>query len=187
MTTASATRIAGIYAHTLLDLAQQSQTVEPVAADLDGVSALLKQQPNFQAFLASPYFAEQTKGDLVRRVFTGKLNSLTLHFLSVMIDHDRGAFLPHIIDRFHQLHREYQGYKPVTVTVARPRSQEQLGKLSQELAEALNAKVDLDVHVDPSLLGGVIIRYGEEMLDNSIRGRLARTIHQLTNPQKRQK
>jgi len=71
--------------------------------------------------------------------------------------------------------------------VARTIGKEQMEKLARELAEALNAKVDLDVHVDSSVLGGIIIRYDEKMLDNSVRGRLARTVNQLTNPQKRQK
>jgi len=181
------TRIADIYAQILLDLADESQAVEEVAADLDAVSTLLEQQPDFEAFLASPYFAEQTKRDFVRRVFAGKLQTLTLSFLSVTAEHNRGGFLPEIIGRFKQLYREYLGYQTVEVTVARPISPEQLEGLSHELAEALKAKVDLDVHVDPSILGGVVIRYGEEMLDNSVRGRLARAINQLTNPQKRQK
>jgi F-type H+-transporting ATPase subunit delta len=187
MSTGTAARVADIYARSLLDLALQSEVLETVAADLDAVSNLLTQVRDFQAFLGSPYFAEQTRQDLVRQVFAGKLHRLTLNFLLVMIEHNRGALLPRIIDRFQQLYREHQGYRTVHVTVARTIGKEQMEKLARELAEALNAKVDLDVHVDSSVLGGIIIRYDEEMLDNSVRGRLARTVNELTNPQKRQK
>jgi F-type H+-transporting ATPase subunit delta len=187
VSTGTAAHIADLYARSLLDLAEQSGTVDAVANDLDTVSTLLTENPDFEAFLASPYFAEQTKRDLVRKVFAGRLQSLTLNFLSVMIDHNRGMFLPKIIERYRQLYRVYQGYRTVDVTVAQPMSNEQMDKLSRELADALHAKVDLDVHVDPSIIGGVVIRYEDKMLDNSVKGRLARTVNQLLNPQRRQK
>ncbi len=187
MSTAPAARVAEIYAQTLRDLADEARAVETVAADLNTVATLLTQNPDFAAFLASPYFAEQAKQDLIRKVLADRLSRLTLHFLLVLLEHERGALLPQITARFAQLYREYQGYHTVNVTVARPLRPEQTEKLARELAEALQAKIDIDVHVDPSILGGVIIRYDEQMLDNSIRGRLTRTVYQLTSPQKRQK
>jgi F-type H+-transporting ATPase subunit delta len=187
MNTGTAARVADIYAQTLLDLAQQARTVEPVAADLDTVSTLLTRDASFGAFLASPYFDEETKKDLLRKVLANHVQRLTLNFLQVMIDHGRGALLPLIVNRFTQLYRRYQGYETVEVTVAKALDGPQREKLQRDLAEALKMKVDLEVHVDPAILGGVIIRYNENMLDNSIRGRLARTIDQLTNPEIRQK
>jgi F-type H+-transporting ATPase subunit delta len=187
MNTGTAARVAGIYAQTLLDLAQEAQTVGPVAADLDAIATLLTQDPSFGAFLASPYFDEDTKKDLLRKVLAGHVQRLTLNFLLVMIDHGRGTLLPLIVNRFTQLYRRYQGYETVEVTVAKPLDPSQREKLLRDLAESLKMKVDLDVHVDPAILGGVVIRYNENMLDNSVRGRLARTINQLTNPQTRQK
>ena len=187
MSTATAERIADIYARSLMDLAVRSQSVEAVADDFDLVSILLEQNPDFEAFLASPYFGEQAKRDMVRRILTDKLQRLTLNFLFVMIDHNRGRFLPAIVGRYRQLYRAYQGYQTVAVTVAQPITDQEKQELSKELAEAMNAKIDLDVHVDAALLGGMVIRYGDKMVDNSVRGRLARTVHQLLNPQKRQK
>jgi F-type H+-transporting ATPase subunit delta len=187
MSTGTAAHVADIYARSLLDLAKEAQAVEAVAADLEAVSALLAQEPDLEAFLASPYFAEQTKRDVIRKVLTGKLHDLTLHFLCVMLDHSRGALLPGIIDRFRQLHRAYQGYEAVTVTVAQSLSQDQIDKLAQDLAQAMRGKIDLEVQVDPSILGGIIIRHGDKMLDNSVRGRLTRTVSQVANPENRYK
>jgi F-type H+-transporting ATPase subunit delta len=187
MIAATATHVADIYARSLLDLAKEAQTVETVAADLEVVAALLTQEPALAAFLASPYFAEQTKRDVIRKVLTGKLNDLTLRFLYVTIDHGRGALLPEILGRFRQLYRAYQGYEAVAVTVAQRLSQEQTDKLAQGLAQALRAKIDLEVQIDPSILGGIIIRHGDNMLDNSVRGRLLRTVGQVANPENRYK
>lgn len=187
MNPGTAAHLADIYARSLMDLARQSGLVEAVAADLDAISTLLSRNPDFEAFLASPYFAEQAKRELIRKILTGRLQPLTLNFLFVMIDHNRGRLLPEIIGRYRQLYRVYQGYQTVEVTTAQPMSPEQIETLSQELAAAMNTKIDLDVHVDPTLLGGLVIRYGDKMVDNSVKGRLTRTIHQLRNPLKRQK
>jgi F-type H+-transporting ATPase subunit delta len=187
MDAGSAAHLANVYARSLFDLAKESGTVDAVASDLEVVSTLLTQQPELEAFLASPYFAEQTKRGLIRDTFTGRLNNVTVNFLSVVIDHNRGALVPGMLERFRQLYRGYQGYETVSVTVARSLSQEQTQKLVQDLAEALRAKIDLEVQVDPSILGGIIIRRGDNMLDNSVRGRLARAIRQVANPENRYK
>ncbi len=187
MSTGTAAHLADIYARSLMDLAKQGQLVEAVAADFDTIATLLTQNPDFEAFLASPYFDEGAKRDVIRKVFADTLQRLTLNFLFVMIDHNRGRFLPDVIGRYRQFFRLYQGYQPVDVTVAQPLSDEQVQKLSKELAEAMNVKIDLDVHVDGSILGGLIIRYGDKMVDNSVKGRLTRTVNQLLNLQKRQK
>jgi F-type H+-transporting ATPase subunit delta len=187
MNTGAVAHLADLYARSLLDLAKESGAVEAVSADLETVAVLLAKEPGLEAFLASPYFAEQTKRDLIRQVFTGRLHRITINFLCVMIDHNRGAVLPRIIDRYRQLYRVHQGYEAVTVTVAQGLSREQIEKLSNDLAQAMNAKIDLEVQVDPSILGGVIIRHADKMLDNSIRGRLIRTVSQVANPENRHK
>ena len=187
MDVGTADRLAEIYARTLLDLAQEQGLVEAVADNLETVAVLLTQAPDLERFLASPYFDEPTKRGAIRKALTGKLLPLTIHFLSVMIDHDRGALLSRIIGRFRQRYRAYQGYEAVTVTVAQSLDPEQIEKLTQDLAEAMHTKIDLEVRADPALLGGIIIRHGDQMLDNSIRGRLLRTVSQIANPQNKYK
>ena len=187
MNSGTAAHLTDTYARSLLDLARESRIVDTVAADLEVVASLLKQQPDLEAFLGSPYFAEQTKREVIRRALAGKLDRMTVNFLSVLIDHNRGALLPQILERFRQLYRAYQGYESVSVTVARGLGPEQVEKLARDLAEAMQAKIDLEVRVDPAILGGIIIRHGDQMLDNSIRGRLTRTVSQVANPENRYK
>jgi len=186
MTSGVAARIVETYAQSLLDLAKESAIIDAVEEDVEAVAALLEREPSFQAFLASPYFAEQSKRDLVRKILAGRLNDLTLNFLSVLIDHDRGALLPEIIDRYTQLYRVHRGYQTVTAIVSHPLREDQKARLAEDLAAAMHVKVDLDVHVDASILGGVIFRHGDKMLDNSLRGRLARTVERITHPERRQ-
>lgn len=185
MSNGTRTLVVEAYAQSLLDLADESNVVDTVETDLETVSALLAREPRFQAFMASPYFAEQTKQDLLRKVFADKLHRITLNFLFVTMDHNRGRLLRDMIDRYTQLYRARRGYRTVTAVVARALREDQRAKLSQDLAEAMHATVDLDVRVDPAILGGVILRYDDKMLDNSIRGRLARTVGRAVNPENR--
>jgi len=186
MSHGTAALLAETYARSLLELAEQSRLVDDVQADLETLAALLAQEPSFPAFLSSPYFAEETQRDLVRRTFEGALHPMTLHFLFVIIDHNRGKLLPEMIERYRGLYRALRGYRTVTAVVARPLRDDQKTKLAQDLAAAMHAQVDLDVQVDPSLLGGVVLRYGDRMLDNSLRGRLVRTVGRIADPQRRQ-
>lgn len=186
MSNGTAEVIADVYAQSLLDLAEESQAVDTVETDLEMMSALLEKEPSFQAFLASPYFAEQTKQDVISRVFSDKLHRLTLNFLAVAIDRNRGRLLPEIVDRYMHLCRARSGHRTATAVVAHALREDQRAKLAQDLAEAMNATVDLDVQVDPSILGGVILRYDGKMLDNSLRGRLSRTVDRITNSERRQ-
>jgi F-type H+-transporting ATPase subunit delta len=123
---------------------------------------------------------------LLRAVLAGRLNPIVLNFLFVALDHNRGRFLREIIDRFTQMVRARRGYRMVTAVVARPLPTDQQAKLARDLGEAMQTTVDLDVRVDPSIIGGVVLRYADKMLDNSIRGRLVRTIGRITNPERRQ-
>lgn len=179
----TAAHIVDIHARCLLDVAAESDELEAVQDDLETLASLLAQVPDFASFLASPYFSEQTRQDLVRKVFSGRSRPITINFLCTLLDHDRGAFLAGIVERYSQLYRIRRGCREVKVTVAQPMSEQQRENLSQELTGAMNAKVDLNVHVDPSIIGGIIIRYGDRMLDNSIRGRLARMLSRVANPQ----
>ncbi|MBM4024983.1 MAG: ATP synthase F1 subunit delta [Planctomycetes bacterium] len=185
MKTGAAAELAETYARSLLEAAQEARAVDAVAADLEVVAALLTQEPELGAFLASPYVGESAKRTLLHEALAGKLHPLTLQFLQVTIAHERGALLPVILDRYRRLSRAYEGYETVKVTVAQSLSPEQTEKLSRDLAAAMRAKIDLEVQVEPAILGGVIIRHGDRMLDNSLRGRLVRAVDQIANPERR--
>jgi len=102
-----------------MDLAAQSQSIEAVAEDLDLVSMLLEQTPTSRRF-SVPRTSASRPSTTWSKDPDSRLQRLTLNFLFVMIDHNRGRFLPKIIGRYRQLYRVYQGYQTVDVTVAQP-------------------------------------------------------------------
>jgi len=182
-----ANRVAEIYAHPLLELAADEHLIDAVRDDLNVLSGLLAEEKSFAGFLVSPYFAQEAKTELVQKVFADRLNDLTVNFLQAVIKHNRETFLPQIIARYDRLCSAHHGYQLVKVTAASPMSDERLERLRDDLASALNCRVELQVCVDPFIIGGIIIRYAGKLVDNSIRGRIHRIVADIADPQKRQK
>ena len=182
-----ADRVAEIYARPLLELAADEHVIDGVRDDLDVLSAVLTKENSFASFLVSPYFAQGAKAEFVQKVFAGRLKDLTVNFLLVVIKHDRETFLPQIIAKYGRLCSAHQGCQLVKATVASPMSVERLERLLADLVSALNCRVELQLCVDPSIIGGVIIRYADKLVDNSVRGRIHRIVADIADPQKRQK
>ena len=184
MRTADAVRIADMYARCLLELAQgTADGGDVIESDLSALSIVMTQEPAFRAFLVSPYFSESAKQELIRKVFAEKVDRMTLNFLLVVVAHHREAVLEQMIGRYRQLSQAGRGRQAVRVTVARTLSAEQQAGLSNDLAGALKAEVELDVRVEPSIIGGIVVHYAGRKVDNSIRTRLHRIVGEIARLQ----
>jgi len=169
-------RLGEVYAQALFELAEQSKMIDVIKDDLDVVRSVSIQEKDFEALMVSPYFSAEYKGQIAQKIFSGKLSDLTVNFLITAIRHNRMMFLPQIIDRFNELLETHEGYCIVQVTVSEAMSKEGAKKLSENIAGAVKNKVKLQVDVNPSIMGGIIIRCGDRVIDNSIRSRLRRAV-----------
>lgn len=165
-------RLSEIYAKALFELAEQSQLVDNIKKDLDTLADIGRLLRDFETLMASSYFSEEYKKNLVQEVFSENLNPLTINFLMVVIDLNRMRFLPQITERYDELWETYHGYHRVKVTVSGAMNNEQIERLTDNIAASMNSRVRLELAVDPSIIGGVIIRYGDKVIDNSVRTRL---------------
>ena len=176
--------ISGIYAQVLSELAEQSQIVDAVKDDLDALTNLSVQIRDFKTLMVSPYFSEEHKKQLVHKVFSGRLNELTVNFLMVVIEHDRAIFLPQITTRYNEFWESYHGYCRVKATVARAMSNSETESLTEDIAAAINSKIKLELVVNPSVIGGIAIRYDNKIIDNTVINRLQLAVRQITNRDK---
>jgi F-type H+-transporting ATPase subunit delta len=184
MRTADAIRIADIYAGCLAQVAQDAADKgDAIERDLEALAAVMAEEPQFRAFLVSPYFSESAKQDLMRRIFGAKVDPITLNFLMVVVSHHRESVLDQMIERYRELSRTRHGRQAVRATVARPLNDEQRAGLTNNLTDALKTQVDLEVRVDPSIIGGIVIHYAGCRVDNSIRTRLHRIVGEIARLQ----
>ncbi len=164
------------YAGVLFELANEYGLFAAVKDDLDSWTKLCSEEKDFEKLIVSPYFSSEYKQQLVRRVLSGRVGTLTLNFLMTAIRHNRPRFLPGIIQEYDKLWHEKEGYCSVDVTVAGYFTDDQKQKFLDNIVAAMNKKVKLHITVNPEIIGGVIIRYEHKVIDNSIRTRLQNAV-----------
>ena len=164
--------VARSYAETLFELALADRDVEAYARNIEEIAALLRTEREFRLFLATPRIDSVAKKRVVREVFSGKVPDRLLRFLLVVIDKRRQRVLPAIAEEFKQLVNEHFGRLEVDITTASQPDE----ALRTELKRRLDALLGRDVlprhQVDPRIIGGVIIKVGDRIMDGSVRHRL---------------
>ena len=169
-------RIGQVYAQAIFSLATEQKTIDDVKTDLDALMEFADKEESFLGFLASPYFNAQTKNELILKVFSDHLTQLTMNFLFVVMKNGRAGYLPFMIDRYSKLWFDNYHCCPVVATLSEPVSDERIRNLSHLIAAAIRRNIELKVVVDRSIIGGAIIRYGANVVDNSVRRRLAEAV-----------
>lgn len=167
--------LAGRYASALLDLADERKALDEVADDLKGLRTLISESEDLRRLLNSPLFSreEQRKAmtALMEKVGTGEL---TRRFVLVVADNHRLFALPAMIEAYLTELAQRRGEITAQVTAARSLSDAQQTALLEALRSAVGSKVQLDLKVDPALIGGLVVKVGSRMIDSSLRSKLQR-------------
>jgi F-type H+-transporting ATPase subunit delta len=164
------------YAAVLFELADESGVLQAVKEDLDCWTGICGMAGDFEKLIVSPYFPSEYKQQFVHKMLSGKMADLTMDFLAVVIRHNRAKFLPHIIAGYNRLWDVREGYCPVEVTVAGWISDDEVKKLAADMASMMDCKVKLKLTINPEILGGVIIRFSDKVIDNTVKGRLHKAV-----------
>ena len=174
------TGLAGRYAQALLALADDRRQADPgatdcIAGDLDRLFALWRDDADFRAFVADPRLDAQAQ----RRGAFGVLERVGVgeevrNLLGVLIANRRLSALPQVAQAFGALLAGRRGQQTAEVTSAHPLTDTQRAQITARLTEAGYSGVRLTERVDPSILGGLIVRIGSRLYDSSIKSKLQR-------------
>ena len=174
------TGLAARYAQALLALADEKRQQDPgavdrIAADLDRLVALWREDDAFRAFIADPRLdaAAQRRGAFAVLENAG-VGGEVRNLVGVLINNRRLAHLPQVAQAFGALLAERRGQQTAVVTSAHPLTDTQRAQIAARLTEAGYSGVRLSEQVDPSILGGLIVRIGSRLYDNSIKSKLQR-------------
>lgn len=169
------TGIAGRYAKALFALAEERQLLEQVEADLTSLHALLTVSADFQHFLTSPVLPQESQVKGIAAVGRAvELSLLTRHFLEVVAVNRRLFVLPVMIMAFRAKLAEHRGERRAEVIAAQPLSSEQQTALTAALTASGQQQVQVEIKIDPTLLGGLVVRIGSRLIDSSLRTKLQR-------------
>lgn len=164
----SVARIASRYAKSLLDLAIERKQVERVKEDFDIFSETLKNR-DFHLMLKSPIVKSEKKRKIFQLLFEEKFDKLTMAFLSILLAKGREMYLPEIAKEYIVQYRDYKHISTVRITTPEPISEALVETIRKKLLAdgIVEGQLEMQTKVDPSLVGGMILEFGDRLYDAS--------------------
>ena len=165
--------IAKNYAETLLELAQRAGDLRGGGEMFDQVSDAMETDRRLRTFLESPRVSAQRKNEILQKSYGAQLPRNFVRFLQALVSHRRQMLIPVIAQAYHDLVDQVEGRVHASVTVARPADDTDRDLVTKQLSRMLGQEVVPHFHVNAGILGGVVVRVGDTVLDGSVRRRLA--------------
>jgi F-type H+-transporting ATPase subunit delta len=163
--------IAQVYARSLFEVAREHGTLDVLHEQLDQFADALDANRELALFFFSPYFSTAEKAGALGRLLDGA-DQAFLNFLRLLIEKHRMPVIFRVRQQFDRLWEEENKMLPVEITSAIKLDDATTESLGRRIGERAGRRVKLAAHVDPDILGGIIIRVGNSILDASIRNRL---------------
>ncbi len=167
-----AAEVAKRYAHGLFLLAVEKGAVDTVYTEIKELDAILEQDRSLLDFLAAPQVTDHDKFAVVRSVFGGKVSRMLEEFLMLIVVKRRHPYLRGIIGAFEDLVLLYNGFVKTRIVSAVPLLENEKVSLIKKLEARSGKKVMALTEVDPAIIGGVIVYFGDQIIDKSIRHQL---------------
>ncbi|HZH97917.1 MAG TPA: ATP synthase F1 subunit delta [Fimbriimonadaceae bacterium] len=172
-------RVAKRYARALFNAARRLDVIESVEDDLQAIVSLSKTNERFHHYIYSPHVGRDEKVKIAERIFSDRTTALTMQMLRLLLEKRRETEIEPIREHFIKLRREEGRVLFASITSAEPLHDEDRRRLIEKLESKTGKRVEAEYKVDPALMGGLRVAYGNYVLDGSIRGSLARLRDQL--------
>lgn len=166
--------MAGRYALALFELARDQKAIDAIVADMNKFKAMIAESADLQRLVKSPVFTaeEQTKA-LAAILSKAGISGVAANFLKLVANKRRLFAVSDMIAGFEKLVDREKGVTRAEVTVAEPLNDAHTKALKAALAEVSGGKsVEVDVKVDPAIIGGLVVKLGSRMVDSSLRTKL---------------
>jgi F-type H+-transporting ATPase subunit delta len=163
--------IAVVYSRSLFEAALEQDKLDEIRGQLGEFADALEGEQRLQVFFFSPYFSTEEKKDGLKRAVTGA-DPIFLNFLELLLENHRMPAIFRIRRGYDQLWESHNRLLPVEVTSAVELDEKTVRGIGDRIAEQTGRKVELSSTVEPDILGGIVVRVGNQVLDASIRTRL---------------
>jgi len=175
-------RVAARYAKSLLDLAQEMGILATIKQDMDLLANTMAGSRDLRLLLRNPIVKHDKKLSILNAVFQGKVSETLTRFFQILTSKNREAALEHIGTEFLAQYNALMGVQVAEVTSATPLTPATRAEIEQMVKQQTGLKeVSLTEKVDASLIGGFILRVGDQQIDDSVRGGLRRLRTSLTD------
>ena len=161
------------YASALFDLAREENALEAVDSDVTSLRTMLADSADLARLIASSLFSAEDQSRALAAVMDkAEISGLTANFVKLTAKNRRLFALPGMLRAFHEFLAKHRGETIAIITSAEPLSEAQVSALKEALAEKAGGTIKLETHVDPTLIGGLIVQLGSQMIDTSVKTRL---------------
>ncbi|MEQ9285276.1 MAG: ATP synthase F1 subunit delta [Cyclobacteriaceae bacterium] len=168
----SETRIASRYAKPLLELANEKGCLEEVEKDMAGFSALCESNREFSLMLKNPILNHLKKLGILKKIFKGKVNDMTLSIFELISRKNREQYLPEIAREFHRQYNVFKGVAEASITTVLPLNAELKKEVNALVKKITGKEVELTEKINPEIIGGFILKIGDRQIDDSINSKL---------------
>jgi F-type H+-transporting ATPase subunit delta len=168
------------YAEAAFSVAMRDDAVEAWRSELDSAAEIVGEERIGRA-LANPSIPLETRLATAEDTFGKLVGNKMLNLIGLLLRRGRIEELPRLAAEFRRLDDERQGITHATATSASALTADEVRALTQRLEQYTGGRIQLDVEVDPSLLGGLVVRVGDRLIDGSVRSRLERLRNQLVS------
>ncbi len=164
--------VAGRYAEALYEIAVQGNLVDQLESELLAVNNVLNESEPLKKVIIHPQITANEKKEVLANLFKGHISEIMMNFLGFVLDRQREPFLADITEYFTGLANKARNVSDVQVTSAVELTEEEKENMVAAMAKNTGKKVKLTYNIDQELLGGVVVRFGDKVIDGSVRTRL---------------
>jgi F-type H+-transporting ATPase subunit delta len=168
-----------VYARALFEAAMDSGSLDEIQEQLSIWTDALGENKDLQTFFFSPRFSATEKKDAIRKIIDGG-DERFLNFLELLAERHRLPATFRIRRSFDELWREEHKMLPVELTSAVELDEGLVGSIGDRIEERTGRRIELTTRIDPDIIGGIVLRVGNKVLDASVQGRLERLRKQIT-------
>jgi ATP synthase F1 delta subunit len=164
--------VAQVYARALFEVAKEHDRLDEIREEVDQFVGALNDHRQMAVFFFSPYFSTEEKKQALTRAIEGA-DPLFMNFLEALVERNRMPVIFRIRSEFEELYDAEKKLLPVQITSAVALDEKTVQSIGDRISERTGQKVELSSSVDPDLIGGIVLRVGNVILDASIRNRLS--------------
>ncbi|AHM55692.1 ATP synthase subunit delta, sodium ion specific [Peptoclostridium acidaminophilum DSM 3953] len=174
--------VARRYAGALFEVGLEENKLDSFEQELEVIAAAFSENKEFSDIFKAPMVPKEEKKSLIENIFKGKASDETVNFIKILIDKDRISVLDEISTEFAKLVNEHNNIEEAVAVSAVPIAEDKLEALKVQLAKVTGKSIKIKNEINPSVMGGILVRIGNEEIDGTVKGRLDRLkdeLHQI--------
>lgn len=165
-------RIASRYAKSLLELAEEKKCLDKVVKDMQMFTDICSSNHDLVLLLKNPIISHYKKLSILKEIFKGKVNDLTMSIFEILANKNREMYLPEVASAFKTQYHAFKGIVESTITTVNPLSAAVRKEISTIVKKITNSDVVLTEQTNPDLIGGFVLKIGDKQIDDSVSGKL---------------